>query len=95
MSDKLHAIVLQRGAREHYAVARALHHESMLAGLFTDWYAPRSQVGRAMLSLLGHKHSASALAAFSGEIPGRLVRSFPCRSFYWRWKLRRMIQAGL
>ena len=32
-------IVAQKGAREHYAVARALHQQGMLAGLVTDWYA--------------------------------------------------------
>ena len=32
-------IVAQKGAREHYAVERALHQQGMLAGLVTDWYA--------------------------------------------------------
>jgi glycosyltransferase involved in cell wall biosynthesis len=32
-------LVSQIGAREHYAVARALHQQGMLAGLVTDWYA--------------------------------------------------------
>jgi glycosyltransferase involved in cell wall biosynthesis len=32
-------IVAQIGAREHYAVARALHQQGRLAGLVTDWYA--------------------------------------------------------
>ena len=32
-------ICSQIGAREHYAVARALHQQGMLAGLVTDWYA--------------------------------------------------------
>ena len=29
----------QIGAREHYAVARALHEQGLLTGLVTDWYA--------------------------------------------------------
>ena len=29
-------IVAQIGAREHYAIARALHQQSLLAGLVTD-----------------------------------------------------------
>ncbi len=32
-------ICCQIGAREHYAVARALHQQGLLAGLVTDWYA--------------------------------------------------------
>jgi hypothetical protein len=32
-------ICCQIGAREHYAVARVLHQQGMLAGLVTDWYA--------------------------------------------------------
>ena len=32
-------ICCQIGAREHYAVPRALHQQGMLAGLVTDWYA--------------------------------------------------------
>src|ERR1019366_2097608 len=32
-------VCCQIGAREHYAVARALHQQGMLAGLITDWYA--------------------------------------------------------
>lgn len=32
-------ICCQIGAREHYAVARALHEQGLLAGLVTDWYA--------------------------------------------------------
>lgn len=32
-------VVAQKGAREHYAVARALYQQVKLAGLVTDWYA--------------------------------------------------------
>jgi hypothetical protein len=35
----LKILISQIGAREHYAVARALHQQGMLAGLVTDWYA--------------------------------------------------------
>jgi glycosyltransferase involved in cell wall biosynthesis len=39
-------LVVQKGAREHYAVPRALHQQGMLAGLVTDWYAPAWGGGR-------------------------------------------------
>jgi hypothetical protein len=32
-------IIAQKGAREHFLAARALHQQGMLAGLVTDWYA--------------------------------------------------------
>lgn len=32
-------LVAQKGAREHYVVARSLHQRGLLAGLVTDWYA--------------------------------------------------------
>jgi glycosyltransferase involved in cell wall biosynthesis len=32
-------VVAQKGAREHFLAARALHQQRMLAGLVTDWYA--------------------------------------------------------
>jgi glycosyltransferase involved in cell wall biosynthesis len=37
----LKVIVIQKGSREHYAVARALHQQGRLAALVTDWYAFR------------------------------------------------------
>jgi hypothetical protein len=39
-------IVSQIGAREHYAVVRALHQQGMLAGLVTDWYAFAENSGK-------------------------------------------------
>jgi glycosyltransferase involved in cell wall biosynthesis len=86
----LKTIVTQIGAREHYAVARALHQQGMLAGLVTDWYAP---------SWLKRKTSAngrlsSASAARCEELPDKLVRSFPLRSLWWKWQIRRAARHG-
>lgn len=39
-SDSQSWLICQIGAREHYAVARALHTQDMLAGLFTDFWIP-------------------------------------------------------
>ncbi len=37
----MNVVVAQKGAREHFLAARALHRRGMLAGLVTDWYAFR------------------------------------------------------
>ena len=66
----------QLGAREHYAVPRALHQERRLAGLLTDaWVPPRSLLGRLPPRLSGrlrerfHPELASAcVAAFTAGL---------------------------
>jgi glycosyltransferase involved in cell wall biosynthesis len=88
-------IVSQKGAREHYAVARALHQQGMLAGLVTDWYAPPwlRRMGGLMDGWMGRRGSA-ALAARCEDIPDRLVRAFPFRSLLWKWRVRRLAAQG-
>jgi glycosyltransferase involved in cell wall biosynthesis len=76
-------ICSQIGAREHYAIPNALYQSGRLAGLATDWYAPRSPVLRRLMSL----RSKSALLARSEIIPDRLVHSFPLRSLLWKRRL--------
>lgn len=39
MKSIVKVIIAQKGAREHFLAARALHQQGMLAGLVTDWYA--------------------------------------------------------
>jgi glycosyltransferase involved in cell wall biosynthesis len=87
-------IVAQKGAREHFLAARALNRHGMLVQLLVDWYAPHSRLGRTLFAALGRKAVASALAACCDEIPQQLVRSFPCRSLFWKWKVRRMGTTG-
>ena len=77
-------ICSQVGAREYYAIPNILHQEGRLAGLVTDWYAPRNPILRWFVS----RFSQSALLAKSGVIPQELVRSFPLRSLLWKRKVR-------
>jgi glycosyltransferase involved in cell wall biosynthesis len=84
----LKTVVAQIGAREHYAIARALHQQGLLAGLVTDWYAP------AWLQQIGGKRLSSAKAARCDELPDELVRSFPLRSLWWKWKVRQATRRG-
>jgi glycosyltransferase involved in cell wall biosynthesis len=87
-------LVAQKGAREHFLAARALHRHGLLAGLATDWYAPQSGAARALLRFLGKHSAASALAAECDEIPRELVRAFPVRSLLWKWSVRRGATLG-
>jgi len=90
----LRVVVVQKGAREHFLAASALHRHGMLAGLCTDWYAPQSTVARGVLHLLGRRNAASARAAACREIPRGMVRSFPFRSLLWRWRVRQWAAQG-
>jgi glycosyltransferase involved in cell wall biosynthesis len=82
-------ICSQIGAREHYAIPNALHQQKRLAGLITDWYAPRTKVFRQI-----SKRGRAALAARSELIPDTLVRAFPFRSLLWKWRIRRLAAQG-
>lgn len=95
-------LVVQKGSREHYAVAQALYQQGMLAGLFTDWYAFEDASSRGALSVAvalsrfwGKRNRRAALAARCEAIPDELVRAFPLRSLYWKWRERRGLSRGL
>jgi len=84
-------VISQKGAREHYAVARALHQEGLLARLVVDWYAPGNPVLRRVAEALTHVFGGrgrSAMAARLDLIPDRLVKSFPLSSLLWKWQVR-------
>ena len=91
-------IVAQKGAREHYAVARALHQRGMLAGLVTDWYAFGKQKLFQRFSISAFQYfggrGRSALAAQAEGIPDGLVRAFSLRSLFWKWCVRRLVAQG-
>ena len=69
-------VVAQKGAREHYLVARALHRRGMLAQLLVDWYGPRSGMLRRLLGWLPGG-AARAGGAIAPDLPRELVRSLP------------------
>jgi glycosyltransferase involved in cell wall biosynthesis len=82
-------LVSQKGAREHFLVARALHRQGMLAGLATDWYALKNPVFRLMSTFSRGGKSGAALAARTDEIPDDVVRTCRFRGLWWKWKQRR------
>lgn len=88
--------VLQIGAREHYAVARALHREGLLDQLLTDcWVPPRSALARIPRArrLVGRYHQelatarvkAPSLRSLAFELGGRL----PGATHGWRRTMAR------
>ena len=68
-------VVAQKGSREHFAIARALHRRSSLARLVVDWYAPRSRFARLLLNCLPKQNVRRAMAAQAPELPAELIRS--------------------
>lgn len=85
-------LVAQKGAREHFLVARALHQQNALAGLVTDWYAP-SGVLSLLISALGRR-GASALAARAPGLPGHLVHPMRLLALQSKWQERRVSRQG-
>jgi len=80
----------QVGTREYYAIPDALYQQGRLAGLVTDWYAPRHPVLRRLLG----RCSRAALLAISEIIPDDLVWSFPLRSLLWKRKVSSLAAQG-
>jgi glycosyltransferase involved in cell wall biosynthesis len=74
----------QIGAREHYAVPRALHQTGQLAALYTDFWA-----GAMTRSLLPRSGAFAALAArFHPDLAGATVRSCNLHALAWEARLR-------
>jgi glycosyltransferase involved in cell wall biosynthesis len=82
-------VVIQKGAREHFLAARALHRQGLLEQLVVDWYAPLNpmlrRVGGWANPWIGGR-GRSALAARAPEIPDRLVRPNRINGFFGKWK---------
>lgn len=75
-------IVAQIGAREHYAVPRALHQQGHLRALYTDAWAPVDasllRNGPGLLRSLAGRHHP--------DLPDHLVTSFTTQALYQRIK---------
>ncbi len=78
-------LVVQKGAREHYLVARALHRQGMLAGLIVDWYAPANVLASWLLKSLGGKMGRAALAARAPDLPRNLVTTNRLSALFSKW----------
>jgi glycosyltransferase involved in cell wall biosynthesis len=67
-------VCCQLGAREHYAVARALHRQGALELLLTDaWVRPNDLLGRAKASLRARFHSDLGRADVDGHTTANIA----------------------
>jgi hypothetical protein len=65
-------VIAQKGSREHFLAARALHRRGMLAQMVVDWYAPLGSATR----FLGHSRWRALSRAFSArtqELPEDMI----------------------
>lgn len=69
----MRVVVAQRGAREHYLAARALHREGALCRLVVDWYAGATRTTGWLSRRLGDGALARGLANRCEELPASLV----------------------
>jgi glycosyltransferase involved in cell wall biosynthesis len=77
-------ICSQIGAREHYAIPRALHQTGRLATLYTDFWA-----GSLTRSLLpGHGALGALASRFHPDLARAPVRAFNLRALAWEARLR-------
>jgi glycosyltransferase involved in cell wall biosynthesis len=82
-------IVIQKGTREHFLAARALHRRGMLGQLVVDWYAPKNPVLKWVAGLMGRCFGGwgrAALAARAPDIPDNLVRPNRINGLLVKWK---------
>jgi glycosyltransferase involved in cell wall biosynthesis len=88
------AVVAQKGAREHFLAARALHDRGALAKLVVDWYSPLGpRFDRVVSFLLGAK-GRSAVAARTDAIPGDLICALRCFGLWSRWQEQKAARRG-
>jgi glycosyltransferase involved in cell wall biosynthesis len=83
-------LVAQKGAREHFLAARALHRLGALAYLLVDWYAPKGWLGKVAgfaARRLGGRGRA-AMAAKAEEIPDDLVKVNLINGLMGKWRQR-------
>ena len=94
----LKAIVAQKGTREYFLAARALHRKKCLVQMVVDWYAPNTGFLRKVFRKSSIATLSRAFSAYSAEIPDSLVKPmliFGVYSrihgkYFWRSKLFRV-----
>lgn len=85
-------VIAQKGAREHFLAARALHGQKRLAQLVVDWYAPRGVLKVACWPL--GRNGTSALASRAEGIPDHLVCPMRLLGLWSKWQERGASQRG-
>jgi glycosyltransferase involved in cell wall biosynthesis len=67
--------VAQKGSRENFLAARALHKSGMLSAMFVDWYPKKSILNR-LLQKSKSRHLSRAFSVCAPDIPDELIRPF-------------------
>jgi len=84
-------LVVQKGAREHFLAARALHRQGSLACLVVDWYAPKGGLLRGVFGFVARRlggRGRAAMAAKAEEIPDELVKVNWFNGLMGKWRQR-------
>jgi len=85
-------IVSQIGAREHYAVARALHQAGRLDALYTDFWAGRAW--RSFARVPGFSRLRSLAARSHAGLASAPVYSWNLAMLAWEYRLRQHTRTG-
>ena len=87
----MRVLVAQKGAREHFLAARALHRQGSLACLVVDWHAPKGGLLRGVFGFVARRlggRGRAAMAAKAEEIPDHLVRVNWFNGLMGKWRQR-------
>lgn len=90
MSPNRKWLCAQMGAREHYAIPRALFAANALDGLMTDFWAGPG--ARQLARIIPTKTTHSLATRCHPGIPDALVQSWNARAIGWELRLKRMTQ---
>ena len=84
-------VVVQKGSREHFLAARALHRMGVLTCLVVDWYAPRGKFLQGVCGFAARRlggRGRAAMAAKAEEIPDDLVKVNWINGLMGKWRQR-------
>ncbi len=101
-AGKLRVVVMQDGARLHYAMPRAIRRADMLAALYTDWYNDKSRLARMFIVLARRVRPLRAVRMEqrrSDDLDGvpifdAKLLSIPILSLWSRWEIIQTIRRG-
>lgn len=82
----------QLGAREHYAIPRALNKTGALGGLLTDFWA--GPATKSLAKVASGKVTSSLATRFHQDLPAGVVISWNLRALAWELRLRQMSRSG-
>jgi len=91
ISNRIKVAVCQKGSREHFLAARALHRLGALACLVVDWYAPKGRFLNGLCGFAARRlggRGRAAMAAKAEEIPDNLIKVNWVNGLMGKWRQR-------